>query len=95
MAKIGPIFSIIFPATSTAVQPAVLNCVPFIFHQIHPYIRIYIILFGLGSSNITIKTYFGSDAGNIDAKVLILFLEYHHQLDFCAVPVFPPISITP
>ena len=29
---ISTIFSIIFPATSTAVQPAVLNWVPFIFH---------------------------------------------------------------
>ena len=28
MAKIGPIFSIILPAASTEVQPAVLNGVP-------------------------------------------------------------------
>ena len=33
MAKIGPIFSIIWPTTSTDVQPAVLNGVPVICHQ--------------------------------------------------------------
>ena len=31
VAKIGPIFSIILPATSTVVHPAVLNGVPLYF----------------------------------------------------------------
>jgi len=34
MAKIGPIFSIILPAISTEVHPAVLNGVPLYFHPL-------------------------------------------------------------
>ena len=46
----------------------------------------------LGSSNKTIKTYFGFDVGKIAAKVLILILEYPPFAACCAVPVLPPTS---
>ena len=47
-------------------------------------------MFGLGSSNKTIKTYIGLDVGNTDANVLILLFEYFPPTIFWAVPVFPP-----
>ena len=70
MAKIGPILSIIFPATSTEVQPAVLYKVPS-NHLFDAYIIIIIFCF-LGVSNITTNTYCGFDVGNIEAMYLSL-----------------------
>ena len=64
MAKIGPILSIIFPATSTDVHPAVLYGVPFEF-LLYVYNYKYNLLDVLGVSNITIKTYFGLEMGKL------------------------------
>ena len=46
----------------------------------------------LGSSSIATNTYFGLEEGKIEAKLLILFLEYPPEILVWAVPVFPPTS---
>ena len=90
MARIGPILSIIFPAASTDVHPAVFLGLPF---SLNPepslYSYMYSLLFFVYSS-ITTKTYLGFSVGKIDASVLILVLEYMLLFTCSAVPVLPP-----
>ena len=74
MAKIGPIFSMIFPATSTDVHPAVLNGVPLY----EPFLFLYSYMYSddvFGSSNKTISTYLGFEMGKIPANVFTFALE--------------------
>ena len=72
MAKIGPIFFIIFPEIRTVVQPAVFLQLPLYFCPVE---RVYTYsLFGFGSSNKTNKTNFGFEDGKIDIKVFTLSL---------------------
>ena len=70
MAKIGPIFSIIFPATSTDVHPAVFLQFP-LYLKFDPSLYLYTYsLLAFGSSSKIKKTYFGFEVGKIDTKVL-------------------------
>ena len=92
MAKIGPIFSIISPATTTAFQPDVFRFSPLYLYPFgnfseggNSYIK-----FGapFGSSNITNKTY----SGELDGKIETNVFNFYFDLYFTAVPVFPPTS---
>ena len=79
MAKIGPIFSIILPTTTTVFQPEVFRFSPLYLYPFGNFFEggILYIKFGadFGSSNITSKTYSGLLAGNKDTKVfLFLYL---------------------
>ena len=78
MAKIGPIFSIILPATTTLFQPEVFRFSPLCLYPLgyfseggNSYKKFGA---GFGSSNIITKTYFGLLAGNKEIKVLNFFL---------------------
>ena len=92
MAKIGPIFSIILPVTTTAFQPDVFLVSPLCLYPFG-YLSeggAWYTKFGagFGSSNITNRTYFGLLAGNKATKVFNLAFDLY----FTAVPVFPATS---
>ena len=92
MAKIGPIFSIILPATTTVFQPEVFRFSPLYLYPFgnfsdggNSYTQLGA---GFGSSNITSNTYFGLLAGKRDTNVFNFALELY----FKAVPVLPATS---
>ena len=87
MAKIGPIFSIILPATTTAFQPEVFRFSPLCLYPFgnfseggNSYTKFGA---GFGSSNMTSKTYRGLLAGKIETNVI----NFSFELYFRAVPV--------
>ena len=74
MAKIGPIFSIILPATTTEFQPEVLRNSPLC---LYPFGNSYTYCgAGFGSSKIMSRIYFGSLEGKMEIKVLSFLLVY-------------------
>ena len=92
MAKIGPIFSIILPVTTTVFQPDVFLFSPLCLYPLgnlsdggNSYKK-----FGadLGSSSLTSKTWVGLLVGNNETNVFYFSLDLY----FNAVPVFPPTS---
>jgi len=92
MAKIGPIFSIILPATTTVFQPDVFLVSPLCLYPFG-YLSdggAWYIKFGagFGSSSITNKTYSGLLAGKIETNVF----NFSFELYFTEVPVLPATS---
>ena len=92
MAKIGPIFSIILPATTTVFHPDVLRFSPLCLYPFgnfseggNSYTK-----FGadFGSSSITSNTYFGLLDGKSETNVF----NFSFELYFWAVPVYPATS---
>ena len=89
MAKIGPIFSIILPATTTVFHPEVFRFSPLYLYPLgyfsdggNSYTKLGA---GFGSSNITKRTYFGLLEGKRETNVF----NFSFELYFNAVPVFP------
>ena len=92
MAKIGPIFSIILPATTTVFQPEVFLVSPLYYNRLEIFLMVEIVYmkFGadFGSSSITSKTYSGLFDGNKETNVF----SFSFELYLTAVPVLPPTS---